>query len=459
MKRFLVVMVCCAIVATACARDNTDRGAATPTRTGRNGTNASFGDLTDVCRPGTPSGSPTIGVTPTEVRIATFADAGYAGRPGLNQEFFDTADVFARWCNDRGGINGRHIVVDHRDAAVTNVRARMEESCANDFVMVGGGAVFDQDGVETRLKCLLPDFAGLTLSNQARGADLLVQPMPNPTTELHIGILNYLGAKFPAATEHVGILTADLATTKTVADQTDQAAKALGWKVAVDDAYPAAGVTDWTPYAQKLKDAGVRGLVWIGEPENLAALLSALHDIRYRLDFIRVDPNNYDQNLIKTAGALLADRNVYITGAFVPFEGAGKHTATGQYLQAFAHYQPTGKSRTYLGVQAWSAWLLFAKSALSCGNQLTRTCVYNAARKIKAWTGGGLHAQSSPAANKTVNCTLIMRTTPAGFVRATDTHPNVGIYQCSPKNIYALPANASDLTTLAEVGQSMTNLK
>ena len=459
MKRFLGVMMCCAIVATGCAREVSRRDAANPTPNARIDTNAGFGDLTDVCRSGTPSGSPTIGVTPTEVRIATFADAGYAGRPGLNQEFFDTADVFARWCNDRGGINGRRIVIDHRDAAVTNVRARMEESCASDFAMVGGGAVFDQDGVATRLECLLPDFAGLVLSNQARGADLLVQPMPNPPTELHIGILNYLGARFPAATKHVGILAADLATTKTVGDQNDQAVRSLGWKVAVNDAYPAAGVTDWTPYAQKLKDAGVRGLVWIGEPENLAFLLSALHDIRYRLDFIRVDPNNYDQNLITTAGALLADRNVFITGGFVPFEGAGPNTATGQYLRAFARYQPTGKSRTYLGVQAWSAWLLFAKSALTCGNQLTRTCAFHAARKVTAWTGGGLHAQTSPAANTTVNCTVVMRATPRGFVRATDTHPNVGIYHCSPKNIFALPADPANRTTLAELGQSITNLK
>ena len=39
---------------------------------------------------------------------------------------------------------------------------------------------------------------------------------------------------------------------------------------------PRAGVADWTPYAQKLRDARVKGLIWVGEPESLAKLLGAL---------------------------------------------------------------------------------------------------------------------------------------------------------------------------------------
>ncbi len=87
--------------------------------------------------------------------------------------------MFSSWCNDHGGINGRKIVVDKRDAALTNVKAQMTTSCTEDFVMVGGGAVLDQDGVKTRLDCLMPDISGFVVSPEARGADLLVQPVPN----------------------------------------------------------------------------------------------------------------------------------------------------------------------------------------------------------------------------------------------------------------------------------------
>ncbi len=463
MKRSLVsIVVCLVVVGAACGRSDSPTSTGSTTTTAAKDSSvksADFGSVTDVCQKGTPKGSPTTGVTPTQIRVATFADVGFTGRPGLDQEFFDTADVFSKWCNDRGGINGRKIVVDPRDAALTNVKARMTESCADDFAMVAGGAVFDQDGVDTRLSCLLPDISGYVVSNRARGADLVVEPLPNPLDKLQIGILNYLGRKFPTTTGHVGVLTGDLATTRVVANDNAAAAKSIGWNIVYNDVYPAAGLADWTPYAQKLKDSGVKGLIWVGEPESLAALMGALNDIGYKLDFIRADANHYDQNLIKTAGASLADDNLYVSSSFFPFEQAKPNNATGQYLQAFKDYKPNGKNRTYLGLQAWSAWLLFAKSAASCGDNLTRTCLYDAAKKVNAWNGGGLHAETSPGTNGGSECFTVERATPTGFKLATDVKPNEGIYNCSPKNLFKLTVDPADVTTLASVGKNIRDLK
>ena len=394
--RWLALVVTLGLVAAACGRSDSSSGGSSSTTATTGATqakSADFGTLKDVCQPGHPSGSPTQGVTPTSIKIATFADPGFAGRPGLDQEFFDTADVFAAWCNARGGINGRKIEVDKKDSALTNTKARMTEACASDFTMVGGGSVFDQDGVQTRLACLLPDIAGYVVSPQARGADLVVQPLPNPIDSLGVGLMNYLGTKYPAATKHIGVLTGDLSTTKIVANQQAEAAKSFGWKIVYNDQYPAAGANDWTTYAQQIKSSGVQGLLWVGEPENLAGLMKALANINYKVDFIRTDANHYDQKLIAVAGPALSDNNVYIQSSFFPFERANKSNATGQYLQAFKDYNPGGKSNTYLGLQAWSAWLLFSQAAKECGNDLTRTCMYDNARKITAWTGGGLHAE------------------------------------------------------------------
>ena len=41
----------------------------------------------------------------------------------------------------------------------------------------------------------------------------------------------------------------------------------------------------------------------------------------------------------------------------------------------------------------------------------------------------------------------------------TDNAPNRGIYNCSPKNVYRMPAEFVDTTTLADVGQSLSNMK
>ena len=84
--------------------------------------------------------------------------------------------------------------------------------------------------------------------------------------------------------------------------------------------------------------------------------------------------------------------NVYIRSVFYPFEDAKKNPPPQQYLDAFEQYLPNGKAKAYLGLQAWSAWLLFAKAAKECGADLTRKCVYDNAKKVTDWTGGGLHA-------------------------------------------------------------------
>jgi ABC-type branched-subunit amino acid transport system substrate-binding protein len=458
--RWLALLVALALVAAACGRSDDDKAGSGSTSStapaGNEAKSASFGDLTDVCQTGSPSGSPAQGVTPTEIKLATLSDPGFVGRPGLNQELFDTADVFAAWCNDRGGINGRKITVDKLDAALTNTKVQMTTACANDFMTVGGGTVFDQDGVKTRLECLMPEIAGYAVSPEARGADLIIQPVPNSVTTLPDGDLKFLAKKFPDGAKNYGVLTGDVATTRIVADQTKEMADSLGWKNVYNDVYPSLGPQDWTPYAQNLQSKGVKGLIWVGEPEFLAKLLQAMNNIGYTPDFVRTDANHYDVKLIDNAGDALKS-NVYIRSAFYPFEQAKAGTATKQYLDAFAEYKPGGKNRTYLGLQAFSSWLLFAKAAKECGNDLTRKCVYDNAKKVTSWTGGGLHAEQNPGAGTSPTCFTMELATPNGFELAK-IKPTDGIFRCEPNSIYKLKKPGKGVT-LADVGLTMADLK
>ena len=122
------------------------------------------------------------------------------GRPGLNQELFDASTVFTKWCNSLGGINGRKIIDNQRDAALVNYKAKVLEACQTDFSMVGGGAVFDDTGQQARLNCLLPDLPGYVVSPAARGADLLVQAIPNVLDNVNIGASRWVTANYPGTT-------------------------------------------------------------------------------------------------------------------------------------------------------------------------------------------------------------------------------------------------------------------
>ena len=102
MRRFRWLAFVCviALVLAACGRSDKESGTNTGTQTSTDtqassgGSKGSFGTSGVVCKPGKPSGSPAPGVNASEIRLATFSDVGFAGRPGLNQELFDAATVF-----------------------------------------------------------------------------------------------------------------------------------------------------------------------------------------------------------------------------------------------------------------------------------------------------------------------------------------------------------------------------
>ena len=54
---------------------------------------------------------------------------------------------------------------------------------------------------------------------------------------------------------------------------------------------------------------------------------------------------------------------------------------------------------------------------------------------------------------------LLELATPSGFKLVTDTKPNDGIFNCSPKNVYTLKGDYGKGVTLKDVGQSISNMK
>ena len=113
-------------------------------------TNGVWPGVGKICEPG-PGGESTIrGVSDKAIHIAVFNDASNTVEPGLDKEFVQQADAFADWCNASGGINGRHVVVDDRDAALFNAAQVTVQACQSDFMAVGGGLVLDQQAVPVR---------------------------------------------------------------------------------------------------------------------------------------------------------------------------------------------------------------------------------------------------------------------------------------------------------------------
>lgn len=412
-----------------------------------------FGTLKDVCGPGSAKSSSVQGVTDDEIQVGVMSDIGFTKR----SEFVDAAKVFTSWCNEAGGINGRDLAPVTRDAKLMEVRQRVLEACKADFALVGGGSALDSLGVKDRLKCLLPNFPAQSSQIGAIGSDLQVLASgPVAGYFQYAGYYSWLlKDKYPDSAAKVGVIAGDAPVTKVMAAQFKEAVAGLGGKVSYSDLYPAAGVSDWTPYAQSIKKDGVKGLVFLGDFASLAKLEQALTGIGYTPDWIDANSNSYGPAFPQLAGAALGTQHNYaeLLGT-APLESAGDNPAVQQVIDLFEKYAP-GKQVTYPALRAFSAWLLFATSARDCA-ELTRRCVYENAMKNTAYTAGGLQAPFDLTSKEPPKCYVIVEATAKGW-QAADFEPDQGAYRCDAptykyKGAYGKPA------TLADVGKSMADL-
>ncbi|MEE2033257.1 ABC transporter substrate-binding protein [Rhodococcus chondri] len=460
-QRTLIALTACALLVAGCSGRDDGAGNAEGADDGERGTSQAmsgdFGDLEGLCGPGDPGTASAPGVTADEIQVGVFSDMGFTKNP----EFVDAAKVFTSWCNAAGGINGRTLVAETRDAKLMEVRQRMIEACREDFALVGGGAALDALGVKERLSCLLPSFPAQVTQSQAVGADLEISASPSrvPGYDPYFGFRKWLlNEAYPESAGAVGIINGDSPVTRDLGVQAVETVDAAGGTITYNDLYPAMGVSDWTPYAQSIKSKGVKGLVFYGDFRQLAKLEEVLTGMDYKLDWIDANNNAYNDSFVELLGKSAEFQNNLVDlGGSAPLTSAGTEPAVQQVLDLYAEYAPDAQI-TFPAMRAMSAWALFAKAATSCGAELTRICVHDAALQETEWTGGGLHAATDLANPVPPQpCFNIERATPDGWETA-DFGADSGLYRC---NIEPSPlANGPGAPmTLADVGKSMSDVQ
>jgi len=447
-RTFVVGLALVAMLAAGCGRSSNDKeagggdsgGGGTPTTAASSDSRLAkgdFGDLTGVCKKGDAKGATAQGVTDTEIRVGVFTDKGAQVKPGLTKEMWDASQAFTKWCNEKGGILGRQIKIDDRDAKLFEYAPAVNDACATDFALAGGGAVFDDADNGKRVQCGLPNVAAYLVTPVARTAKLQVQPVPNPVYKLPVGIYRLMAESHPDIKAHMGLMTGNIPTTKVVRDQTKEAIEGLGFKVVYDQEYNALGESDWRPFVQKMQSAGVKGLYMVGEPENLVALEKAMQTVGYYPDVIMQEANFYDQKFVKDGGAAI--KNTWVRTAFYPFELAKDNKGMSDYLELMNKYNPSGKVAG-LGAQSVSAWSMFAQAAAACGSNLTRDCLMQKAQGVTTWTGAGMHGETDPKDVTPTPCVAILKAADGKFTYdKADTRPQQGgIFNCDEDNIVEL---------------------
>lgn len=358
--------------------------------------------------------------------------------PGVNEDLYNASRAFVAWCNEAGGIGGRRIEITIRDAALTQARERMSDACGSDFALVGGGLALDGSAVETRVDCGLVDFPGFVNDTAARQSDLQVVATSNYSYKDRIDVTRFrqIAAAHPDAITHFGtLLNSTLrGSGRGYLAQMADALEPLGYEYVYDGEFPGppAVVDNWRPYVEEMRAAGVRVLDVYSSPEIVAPLEQAMRDVGWYPDVIILPANNYAPAMVNDAL-----RNSYVGVYTHPFEEADDNPAVQQFLDIMDEHSPDW-NREALAVNAFSAWLLFAKSAGECGADLTRQCVVERGMANEDWTGGGLTVPfpiDTKATPEPVFCGAIVRAEPDGFSLDEElTDANEGIYNCSTEN-------------------------
>ncbi|MFV0317156.1 MAG: ABC transporter substrate-binding protein [Microthrixaceae bacterium] len=362
-----------------------------------------FGDLESPCGEGDYTVEPDEAKGSSDtLRIGVANDRTSQIRPGLNKELWDTSVAFAAWCNAQGGIGGLEIELVDLPGDLLAVESAMTAACADTFMLVGGG--FVQDNLEFSGKpnsdfheCGLADIPGFTASPEKGDSNGQVQPIPHPSVKAPGLWFRDFRELHPEEAEKVAVVWGNLPALAAIRNQAEAVIEAEGSEVVATPDYLPTGETDWTPLAQELIGSGAESFHWVGEPNMAGAFVKTLREQGWE-GYPVLETNVYDQIYVDTAGVDAAQGTILRT-AFHMFEEADQWPAVQQYLDILNDNVEDPKV-AFLGMQSFSAWLLFATAANDCaaGNDdtLTRACILEAAAAIDGWTAGGLHSATDP---------------------------------------------------------------
>ena len=138
---------------------------ATTAATGGTGQSAAnmVGTMPSPCGPGHATGATDKGVTPTTIKIGVISDKnGSGGITVPTVGIQGSMQAFVAYCNSLGGVRGRKLQLVTFDSKLFQENEAMKQACSSGiFALVGSGSVADDQGAQTMVDCKLVEVAGL----------------------------------------------------------------------------------------------------------------------------------------------------------------------------------------------------------------------------------------------------------------------------------------------------------
>jgi ABC-type branched-subunit amino acid transport system substrate-binding protein len=353
----------------------------------------------------------TKGITADSINIATITDkAGAIKLPTVGIE--DAAKGFVEFCNSLGGIDGRKLNLRVYDSKISQHAEATKQACQDDnFAIVMSGSVLET-GAQEMVDCKLVEVGAYAASAAKSLSDRFYQPVPNRSNRFSVAPCEYFKKQQPTAVKHAAIVYSDLPTAEYRANTVVEACTKVGY----DFVYvkpTAVGLTNWGPVVQEMKNKGVEYLTMVTSGTEAVSLLQAMSDQGFKPKLMDFGAQYYETEFSQATGV----EGAYVTMNTVPFEELDKSPALQVYEKWVKRANGDDATSSSLGVQAFSAGLLFAQAASSLGDDLTRENLLKALSKIHKWDGGGLHYVTDPGSKDLNGCFLTMAVEDGKFVR------------------------------------------
>jgi len=291
------------------------------------------------------------------------------------------------------------------------------QSCTDSLALVGGIGALDQLGAQDMVDCGLVNVPAATVSPDASAADFTYAPLPNTPDHYLTGPTDWVKSTYPGAIEHAAAIYSKFAPIEIQSNRLVEAYEQRGFKFVY---HQSSNINEdnWGPIVVSMKNQGVKFLTLTSSFEEIIPLQKTMASQGYHPEVTELETNFYDQRYPEQAKAQGADTtNTYVRLTVWPFEEKDENPAMKSYLELLEKGVP-GAIPAELGVQAWSAGLLFATAAKAAGPNLTRESLIAELAKVHDWNAGGLHGSADPGAGKGAACFVMMKVEDGKFVRA-----------------------------------------
>jgi hypothetical protein len=398
-----------------------------------------------------------VGVTASEIHVATIADVDNPFSPGLFEGAKTGAIAAAKFINSKAGgsgVGGRKIVVDFLDSQLNPNKTRNSviTGCQNDFALVGTAVLFltsaddltnctDKAGARTGVPDM-PSFSASVVESCAPTAFGLNPPQLHCETATKTpqtyttpaGMAKWLASRYGKGKLHGAMIY-----------PTDTKDAERGSR-SILDAYVAAGIkadqyvgmsattpqSGYTGIVQKMRTDSSNFAYAIGGSTSLLKSEAQLQGLTGNIVWM----GSYST---KAAKDPILD-NTWDGNAFALFDEASVNPG----LKTFLRYVPLAKADSF-AVYGWSAMLAFAQAARAViakngPNGLTRAAfLKDGVPVLTKFDANGLIGTTNMYRHVPTPCFVVWHLTGGKFKRVYPTKR--GTFDCKPSNLVTTKAD------------------